>query len=79
MISSQCICDLNVFCVKKVNEIQRASSTFLSIIPVCPERLRDLPEVAWIGRILGNSQKQRRESRTSESPWKGPGLLDGKK
>ena len=51
---------------------------FLRIITTRPERLRDLPKIAWIGRILGNSQKQRRESRTYESPCKGPRLLEGK-
>lgn len=44
-----------------------------------PERLGDLPKDAWMGRILGNSQKRRRESRTYESPWKGPGLPEGQR
>lgn len=51
---------------------------FLSIITTHPERLRDLSKIAWIRRILGNSQKRRRESRTYESPCKGPRLLEGK-
>lgn len=28
-----------------------------------PEGLRDFPKVTWIGKILGKSQKQRRERR----------------
>lgn len=50
--------------VWKGKQNTKQSSTFLSMIIMCPEGLRDFPKVTWIGRILGNPQKQRRERRT---------------